>query len=170
MRGKAEIAFLLSSTLLANQVCAQSASPQVSAMNDEERQWLRRSIEATPYSALVVHTKVEIYPLSGQFTLKKGPHITSTDERHTYHARVLETFRGKSHINIRYEMVVESWEEVGISSKPQIVTLCIGPRGFFWPGPGASFDGEADAIAEARRVGKKLALDNKSKTFSDCQQ
>lgn len=168
MRGKAEIAFLLSSALLANQVCAQSASPQVSAMNDEERQWLRRSMEATPYSALVIHTKVEISPLSRQFTLKKGPHITVTEERHTYHARVLETFRGKSKINIRYEMVVESWEEAGISSKPQIVTLCMGPRGFFWPGPGASFDGEVEAVAVARRVGKQLTSD-RSKTFSDCQ-
>ncbi|XVJ69392.1 MAG: hypothetical protein HEQ39_06865 [Rhizobacter sp.] len=136
-------------------------------MTDAEREGLRLYVGATPYSALVIHTKVEISPLSGQFTLKKGPHITVTDERHTYHAKVLETFRGKPHINIRYEMVVESWEEAGISSKPQIVTLCMGPRGLYWSGPGGRFDGVPDAIAAARRVAKQLTS-SKPASFSDC--
>ena len=168
MYERVSIVVLLLSTLVGNQVCAQPASSSASVKTDAERAGLRRAIANTPYSALVVHTKVEISPMFGKFTLKKRPHDEVTDERHTYYARVLETFRGKSHTNIRYEMVVESWEEAVISGKPQIVTLCMDPSGFSWPGPGASFDGEADAIAEARRVGKKLALD-KSKTFSDCQ-
>lgn len=117
---------------------------------------LVNAIGKTPYSALVVHTRVDIVPLkAGVRSSADSAHYV--EERTIYHARVLETFRGKSVHHIRYEMVGERGEAVVIDSKPQILTLCSGPRGFYWPGTGASFPAEQDLVVLARRVGREMA-------------
>ena len=90
-----------------------------------------------------------------------------TEERHTYYARVLETFRGPAYASIRYEIVVDSGASAMFNNKPEIVMLCKGPRGFFWPGPGSSFEGKAAFIVEARRAGSPTAS-SKSRSFSNC--
>ena len=115
--------------------------------------------------------------MRGQFNSekyeKRNPDYM-TEERHTYSARVLETFREPAYASIRYEIVVDSgqWtvdsgESAVFNSKSEIVTLCKGPRGFFWPGPGFSFEGKAAFIVEARRAGSPTAS-SKSRSFSNC--
>lgn len=80
---------------------------------------------------------------------------------------MVETFRGPAYASVRYEVVEGSGDSVGFNSKPKIVTLCKNHHGFSSPGPGASFEGEAANITEARRVGKQLAS-GKSKSLSSC--
>jgi hypothetical protein len=116
----------------------------------------RDAIAGTPYSALVIHTKVEIASLPVRSAnAKKGAEQEAYEERHVYYARVLETFKGKAYATIRYEVIAEKGEEATLVSKPQVLTLCKGPRGFYWPGTGASFPADADVISEARRVAKQ---------------
>jgi hypothetical protein len=135
------------------QVFAQSAaSPSTEARLD----FLRHAVAGTPYSALVIHSKVEITPLSVRSAnAKKSVDDHEGEERHTYHARVLETFKGTAYATIRYEMIVEKNESAKLDSKPQLLTLCKGPRGFYWPGTGASFPGDAELVAAARLAAKQ---------------
>jgi len=169
MQKKACIFALFVSALVGGHVVsAQPVSPLASTMTDQEREFLRRAMSETPYSALVIHTKVEILPMRGK-KKSKQPSDVVTEESHIYHARVLETFRGTVQTQIRYEIIVEPGEGAGISSQPNIVTLCRDSGGlYWWPGPGATLDGTPVKVAEARRVGKQLAS-SKSRSFKDCQ-
>ena len=126
------------------------------AMASAEREFLAKAIAQTPYSALVVHTRVDIAPLHNKSAHHEAADVV-TEERHIYHARVLETFRGKPASTIRYEMVVERGEGAEIDTKPQILTLCSGPRGLYWPGTGASFDAVQSSILLARRVARETS-------------
>ena len=148
--------------LCAIPVFAQSSAPTASAESAEpasgaaKLEAVRNAVAGTPYSALVTHTKVEITPFSIRSAkAKKAVDEAPGEERHTYYARVLETFKGNAYATIRYEMVVEKGESAALDSKPQVLTLCRGPRGFYWPGVGASFPGEVEMIAAARRVAKQ---------------
>lgn len=142
--------------LCAVPVFAQSTASAESVSRAAQLGSLRESVAGTPYSALVTHTKVEITPLSVRSANpKKAVEDEVGEERHTYYARVLETFKGKAYATVRYEMVVEKGEPAVLDSKAQLLTLCKGPRGFYWPGVGASFPGEVEMIAAARRVAKQ---------------
>jgi hypothetical protein len=143
-------------SLYAIPASAQSTASAESASGAAKLESLRKAVAGTPYSALVVHTKVEITALSVRSAnAKKAVEDDPGEERHTYSARVLETFKGKAYATIRYEMVVEKGESAAVDSKPQLLTLCKGPRGFYWPGVGASFPGESEMISAARRVAKQ---------------
>lgn len=131
-------------------------TPSAHAPASAEMEFLAKAIAQTPFSALVIHTRVDIAPLPDKKASRGAPD-TVTEERHTYHARVLETFRGKPAATIRYEMVVERGESADVDTKPQILTLCAGPRGFYWPGTGASFDAVQPSIVLARRVARETA-------------
>jgi hypothetical protein len=143
--------------LCATPVFAQSTATPEAVSGAAQLEFLQKAVAGTPYSALVIHTKVEITPLSvrSKNPKKAVEEAAGEEERHTYYARVLETFKGKAHATIRYEMIVEKGESAGLDSKPQLLTLCKGPRGFYWPGTGASFSGEADMIGVARRAAKQ---------------
>jgi hypothetical protein len=157
-------------------LCTIPVFSQSTAFGDREAKAARleglvNSITETPYSALVVHTKVKVIPLPAPAAKpKKGAPKEDVvedagEERHVYSARVLETFKGKARATIRYEMFVEKGESPELDKKPQIVTLCKSARGFYLPGVGTSFPGEAELISEARRVAKlptKRAEANKS--------
>ncbi|MFN7154202.1 MAG: hypothetical protein ACK4OE_10960 [Acidovorax sp.] len=141
---------------LATPLAQQAPSLMVDAVEAEARDFLIKSIAETPYSALVVQTRVSIRPVVEKKRSGDEPEVVK-DEIHTYHARVLETFRGKSLTHIRYEMVVEAGEGAALSSTPQILTLCAGPAGFYWPGTGASFPGTKDFVVIARRAGREVS-------------
>jgi hypothetical protein len=151
------VAYLL--WLCAMPVFAQSTASPQTVSSAAQLEFLQKAVAGTPYSALVVHTKLEITPLSvrSKNVKKAAEEAAGEEERHTYYARVLETFKGKAHSTIRYEMVVEKGESATLDSKPQLLTLCKGPRGFYWPGTGASFPGEVEMIAVARRAAKQPA-------------
>lgn len=87
MYRKAPLHTLLLCALVGIHVCAQTASSSASVMTDAEleREALSRAINATLYYTLVVHTKVEVSPMSGKFKSKKRqPDDVMEDERHTY--------------------------------------------------------------------------------------
>jgi hypothetical protein len=151
--------FLLCST----PVFAQSPASAEPVSRAAKLESLREAVAGTPYSALVVHTKVEITPLSVRSANpKKAVSEDPGEERHTYYARVLETFKGKTYATIRYEMVVEKGESAVLDSKTQLLTLCKGPRGFYWPGVGASFPAESEMILAARHAAKQSATRTKA--------
>lgn len=148
-----------------------AAPPQGHASTKDEtdssmRGALVNAIGQTPYSALVVHTRVDIVPLPNRKGSADDP-AEYVEERAIYYARVVETFRGKSVRQIRYEMVGERGEAAAIDSKPQILTLCTGSRGFYWPGTGASFPAEQDLLVLARQVGREVAKGT-SRNFAQC--
>jgi hypothetical protein len=125
--------------------------------NSTRVEFLQNAVVGTPYSALIIHSKVEITPLPASHSTKakSAADEKTGEERHTYHARVLETFKGKAFRTIRYEMIVETGELAELDSKPQLLTLCKGPRGFYWPGVGASFPADPELIAAARNASKQ---------------
>ena len=127
---------------------------------------LERAIAETPYTALIVHTRVDIHPLPPT-TRSPAAWDAATDERQVYYARVLQTFRGKPLAHIRYELVAERGEGAHIDSKPQIITLCSGPRGFYWPGTGAHFPVTDASLALARKVGRQVAA-APTRRFAQC--
>lgn len=150
-------------------IFAQHQSPvEVQKALVEQRNFLNEAIIATPYSALIVHTRVEIFPVPGESPNRKKQSGLVTNERHVYSANVLETFRGRVYEKIKYEMVVERGEGASISSDPRIVTLCRDSSGLSWPGTGASFPGEKDFIADARRIARQLSA-VKSNSFAHCE-
>lgn len=159
---------LLCATPVFAQSTAVTASAE-SASGSAKLEALLNAVAGTPYSALVTHTKVEITSLSVRSAkAKKAVDEDTGEERHTYYARVLETFKGNAYATIRYEMVVEKGESATLDSKPQLLTLCKGPRGFYWPGVGASFPGEVEMIAAARRVAKQ-PLTRAKASVSQCE-
>lgn len=127
---------------------------------------LERAIAETPYTALIVHTRVAIHP-QPETTRSPAAWDAAMYERHVYYARVLQTFRGKPVAHIRYELEAERGEGAHIDSKPQIITLCSGPRGFYWPGTGANFPVTDASLALARKVGRRVAA-APTRRFAQC--
>jgi len=164
----AALFFGLSVCISGTSIAASSQGP--AATKEETDSYvtvaLVNAIGQTPYSALVVHTRVDIVPLQagGRSSAESAEYV---EERTIYHARVLETFRGKSVRQIRYEMVGERGEAAVIDSKPQILTLCSGPRGFYWPGTGASFPADQKLLVLARQVGREMAQ-GAPRSFAQC--
>jgi hypothetical protein len=145
-------------------VSATSAFSQANASanfdpNAAELEALRDTVARAPYAALVAHTKVEVKPIATKSStadksVAQGVAVDPGAERHVYHARVIETFKGKAYKKIRYEMIVEKGEETSLDRKPKIVALCAGKDGFYWPGVGTSFSSQPKFREAARRVGK----------------
>ncbi|WP_156370725.1 hypothetical protein [Acidovorax sp. Leaf191] len=157
---------LLGAGIAAPVVWAQVPLPHANEAAPSLKEPLERAVAQTPYSALVIHTRVDIEPVRP----KKGASAGQdeyTEERTVYHARVLETFRGNAVRQVRYEVWGERGESAVIDSKPQILTLCSGPRGFYWPGTGASFPADPELLVLARRVGREAAAGSSHK-FVQC--
>ena len=138
-----------------------------------EARFLKEAITQTPYSALVVYTRVDIKPIAGKNGRANAGAPQSadvTEERHIYHARVIETFRGKPISQLRYDMVVEPGETASIDSTPRILTLCSGPQGFYWPGTGAVFTASKDAVVLARQAAKETvsSATRTTRLFAQC--
>jgi hypothetical protein len=147
---------------------AQPTVPEKPVSNSAQLAFLQKAVVGTSYSALVIHSKVEITPLPVRIAnSKKVADDKTSEERHIYYARVLETFKGTAYPTIRYEVVVEKSEAAQIDTKPQLLTLCKGPRGFYWPGAGASFPGDVEMIAAAR-LAAKLPLKSATPSESQC--
>ncbi len=155
-------------------VASTAAPPPAADAQAAEASFLKDAIAQTPYSALVVYTRVDVKPVpgkNGKANLTVPPADEEvTEERHTYHARVIETFRGKSVPQVRYDMVVERGESANIDTTPKILTLCSGPQGFYWPGTGAVFTASKDAIVLARQAGMEAVSPKAraAKPFAQC--
>ncbi len=139
-------------------------------LSEEEKEGMAHAMAMTPYTLLLVHTRVTIEPIpSGreQANPRHGELPVVTEERRIYEARVLETLRGPALKRVRYEVVVDSGDSMTFPAKPVIVMLCRGPRGFYWGGVGAYFHASREALALARSLAKEVASKPASK-FDYC--
>ena len=130
-------------------------------MEEGEKHQLAHAMAMTPSTVLVVHTRLTIEPIPGPdvpgVLFYADDERVMTQERHIYEARVLATLRGPAMKRVRYEVVVDRGDSASMSTKPAIVMLCPGPRGFYWGGVGAYFEASREAVALAQAVAKDLA-------------
>lgn len=137
--------------------CQASA---VSRLSQEQlagqRAFLSEAIVATPYSAVVKHTRVEVIDMAdGEFSSK-----------HIFYADVIETIRGEERSNVHYTMFVEHDEEVILDNAPVILTLCIDDGEYYWPGVGAQFHVNQPLIQLAKS--SALRTDTSQSHFEHC--
>jgi len=120
-------------------------------------QTMKDTISTTPYSALILNTSSDVISVPDDDSI----------EKHIYHARVLETYRGQELGNISYIMFVEKGETAFINKEPFIVILCINNEGFYWPGTGSSFPATKEILKAAKRISQNVKLTQQS--FSYCE-
>lgn len=125
-------------------------------------QHLESVMKDTPYCALIQHTGVDIVPIIDPF-----PNDGDEEEKHIYHAKVLETYRGQKLNNISYTLICEKGEETTINKKPFIITLCVDKEGFFWPGTGSDFEATQEIIKTARRISQEFKSVKQSFPYCD---
>lgn len=125
-------------------------------------QRLEEFISNTPYSALIQYTGVDVNTVPDPY-----PNDDYAEEKHIYHAKVLETYRGQKQENINFILYCEKGEETSIDKEPVVITLCINNEGFFWPGTGSEFPATEEIIKTARRIGQKVKFDERS--FPYCE-
>ena len=127
----------------------------------EEQNGLAHALAMTPHALVVVHTRITIEPIPSGRPLPKlrqrGETPVAIEERHIYEARVLKTLRGPAMKRVRYEVVVDSGASFAVSTRPAMVMLCRGPRGFYWDGVGAYFEASHESVALARKLAKDMA-------------
>ncbi|MFY3383859.1 hypothetical protein [Paracidovorax sp. MALMAid1276] len=130
-------------------------------MAEDEKHQLAHAMAMTPYTVVVVHTRLTIVPIPSPNVshglIDADQDRVMTEERHIYEAQVVETLRGPAMKRIRYEVLVDRGDSASLSTQPAIVMVCRGPRGFYWGGVGAHFKASREAVALARRVAKDLA-------------
>lgn len=130
-------------------------------LSQDEQDGLAHALAMTPHALVVVHTRITIEPIPRGRPLPKlrrrGEIPVATEERHIYEARVLETLRGPAMKRVRYEVVVDSGDSFAVSTRPAIVMLCQGPRGFYWGGVGAYFEASHESVVLARKLAQDIA-------------
>jgi len=141
----------------------------VAATNKTEQQRLALMMEAlegfisnTPYCALIQYTSVDVVPVPDPY-----PDDDDVEEKHVYHAKVLETYRGQQLDNISYIETTESGEGAHISAEPVVVTLCVDKDEFFWAGTGSVYPATDEVIKAARRISQKVKSVKQSFTFCE---
>lgn len=119
-------------------------------------------VSNTPYCALIKHTRVDVVPVPDPY-----PDDGYVEEKHIYHAKVLETFRGQKMSNISYMTITEKGEGANISTEPIVITLCNDKEGFWGLGTGSAYPATNDVIKTARQIGSKVKTSKES--FSFCE-
>jgi hypothetical protein len=142
---------------------------QTTPSDKSEQQRLALMMEAlegfvsnTPYCALIKHTSVDVVPVPDPY-----PDDGYVEEKHIYHAKVLETFRGQQMENISYMTITEKGEGANISTEPTVITLCKDKEGFWGLGTGSTYPATEEVVKVARRIGQKVKSSKKS--FSFCE-
>lgn len=119
-------------------------------------------ISNTPYCALIQYTNVDVVPVPDPY-----PEDGYAEEKHIYHAKVLETYRGKQLANISFRTICQKGDDASFSMEPTVVTLCADNEGFFWPGTGAMFPATEEVIKAAKRIGQKFEFVQQA--FPNCE-
>ncbi|TLX52464.1 hypothetical protein CWC31_01100 [Pseudoalteromonas ruthenica] len=112
--------------------CCYAGQAPSPGMLDAQQDFLQRSVQQTPFSAVVrVHSVSSI-----------------TDDKalvwHIYRGEIITPIRGQQSGDISYAMLVEKGEEAVLPAAPVVLTLCLHenaaiPSDFYWPGTGAEF-------------------------------
>ncbi len=158
MKYKAVI-FIMLLGLLVVQSCSINDTPE--KIQKEELafiiQTMEDAISTTPYSALILHASVDVISVLDDDSI----------EKHIYHAKILETYRGQKLENISYTMFVEKGETVFTNKEPFVVILCVNNEGFYWPGTGSSFPATEKIVEAAKRISQNVKLIQQS--FPYCE-
>ena len=133
-------------------------APSLSVL-DAQQDFLQRSIQQTPFSAVVrVHSVSSI-----------------TDDKalvwHIYRGEITTPIRGQQSGDISYAMLVEKGEEAVLPAAPVLLTLCLNdnaaiPSDFYWPGTGAEFEITPELLQVAQLAGARS--DQTQKAFIMC--
>lgn len=153
---------ILYTTLLLSQTSCSMAGqlPSTTALT-EQQQFLLKSVQQTPFSAVVNITDVSIRPVDDD------PDMVW----HIFSATVISPVRGSSPNTLRFAMVVEKEEEAIIPDKPVLLTLCTARNlavdtDFYWPGTGAMFEARPELVELAIKATKSLASEQTD--FAQC--
>tara|TARA_B100000700_G_scaffold233756_1_gene259004 strand:- start:616 stop:1089 length:474 start_codon:yes stop_codon:yes gene_type:complete len=128
--------------------CSYAGQAPSPSMLDAQQDFLQRSIQQTPFSAVVrVHSISSI-----------------TDDKalvwHIYHGEIITPIRGQQSGDISYAMLVEKGEEAVLPAAPVLLTLCLNenaaiPSDFYWPGTGAEFAITPELLQVAQLAGAR---------------
>jgi hypothetical protein len=145
------------------------SSKQIAVPDKSEQQRLASMMEAlegfvsnTSYCALIQHTSVDVVPIHDPY-----PEDGYAEEKHIYHANVIETLHGQQLENISYTTITEKGESATISTEPVVITLCVGKEGFLGLGTGSVYPATEEVIKAARRISQKVKSGKQS--FSFCE-
>jgi hypothetical protein len=165
MKYKIRIIFILIGVL----IVLSCSSKQIIVPDKSEQHRLALMMEAlegfisnTPYCALIQYTGVDVVPIPDP-----DPNDDDVEEKHIYHAKVLETFHGQQMQNISYIETTAKGEGAHVSAEPTIITLCIKNNEFFWVGTGSEYPATKEVIKAARRISQKVKSGKQS--FSFCE-
>lgn len=145
--------------LLIFQACANhtNATDKYQQETFDSIRFLEGAISDTPYSALIQYTGVDVIR-------EQKDNV----EKHIYHAKVIETYRGQKSENISFYLYCEAGEGLDNDDKPVVITLCNDNEGLYWPGVGAEFEASQEVIRAARRISKKYRS-VKQQSFPYCR-
>ena len=139
--------------------CSYAGQAPSPSMLDAQQDFLQRSIQQTPFSAVVrVHSVSSI-----------------TDDKalvwHIYRGEIITPIRGQQSGDISYAMLVEKGEEALLPAAPVLLTLCLNenaaiPSDFYWPGTGAEFAITPELLQVAQLAGARN--DQTQKAFIMC--
>ncbi|THB67668.1 MAG: hypothetical protein D6B27_04110 [Gammaproteobacteria bacterium] len=117
---------------------------------------LENYVSNTNYCALIQYTSVDAAIIPDD----------SSKEKHTYHAKVRETFRGPKYENITYTAIVKKGESSHISSRPIVITLCHNKEGLW----GLDYESRFPAQKKIIEATKKIIEKTKDqKKFGFCK-
>ncbi|EMN7215948.1 hypothetical protein WB841_003684 [Vibrio vulnificus] len=134
----------------------QTGDNGVSHDIETQAPFLIEAIISTPYSAVVIHTNVDVINASD----------TGSITQFVYEAEVIETLRGKQHKQIRYTLYVEQDEDVILDTTPIIITLCSDNDEYYWPGVDAQFSGASSFVQAAKNNASQV--DKHQSHFAFC--
>ncbi|EGR0104613.1 hypothetical protein RH728_004031 [Vibrio vulnificus] len=151
---KSNINLLILVVLMASSASAKSDTD--SEVFETQAPFLIEAIISTPYSAVVIHTNVDVINASD----------TGSITQFVYEAEVIETLRGKQHKQIRYTLYVEQDEDVILDTTPIIITLCSDNDEYYWPGVDAQFSGASSFVQAAKNNASQV--DKHQSHFAFC--
>ncbi|WP_335967330.1 hypothetical protein [Galbibacter sp. PAP.153] len=113
------------------------------------------------YTALIQDYKIESFPVED---LDKSDEFA--EKKILFYANAIETFNGKHHDKIVYEMIVEVNEDEILNKEPKLICLCDKKGRLIWPGTGSIFPNKPSLINRANKIKKSGDFDkNKSSCF-----
>lgn len=149
---------LILPSILVLALCSSSTVASKAEHKEAQQLALDKAIAATPYSAVVQHTRVEVLAVTDDPTLSE----------HVYYADVIDPLRGEPASRIKYRMYVEQDEDAIVERTPVIITLCNDSDGYYWPGVGSQFNATKGLLQRAKDINKEL--DAKQTHFAHCDQ
>lgn len=152
---------LFTALLLSQTSCSMAQQPTATLSLTEQQRFLQKSVQQTPFSAVVKITDVSIKPANDDSDMLW----------HIYSAQVISHIRGSLTGRLRFAMAVEEGEDAVIPDKPVLLTLCRASdlgidTHFYWPGTGAMFEASEELIALAQKSAK--GVDMGQTDFSLC--